>query len=122
MGKKVHLIFAVLVLIILPAFLTVDSAGAFCVYNKTDTKIYVHQTGGQKTGFLDRGFEAELNPGDNGCCNWQDTDCNKSGDREGIVTFNVGPYTWWICENFPIKAGGWLTVEGSAGNYKCVAH
>lgn len=122
MGKKFHLIFMALVLVIVPVFLTVGSAGAFCVYNKTDTMIYVRQTGGQKTGFLDRGFQADLNPGGNGCCNWKNKDCNKSGDREGTVTFNAGPYDWWICENFPIKAGGWLTVEGAAGNYKCVAH
>jgi len=130
MKKKVNLVLAGLVLAGLAVFLAVEGAEAFCVYNQTDRRINVEQTGGHKK---DSGFVRGIDPGGKECCNWQNKDCNKEGKRDGIVGFSV--YYWKtapgpgpigvaidICQDFAIQAGGWLTIEGKEGNYKCVRH
>jgi len=138
MKKRVNLVLAGLVLAGLAVFLTAEGADAFCVYNQMDTWINVDQTGGHKEygGAADPGFSGAIDPGDNKCCNWQNKDCNKKGKRDSIVNFDVyykashdttSPHkfpgeTVYICKYFAIQAGGWLTVEGSKGNYKCVRH
>jgi hypothetical protein len=99
---------------------------AFCVYNQTDRTINVDQTSGYWNPFAR--FSAEIAPNDNSCCNWQNHDCNSSGKRDGIVGFLIQYYDGSsifgkiICSDFQIQAGGWLTVEGSNGNYRCVRH
>ncbi len=96
---------------------------AFCVYNQTDIPIHVFQTSGFG-GFFVR-FSAKIEPNNNSCCNWQNHDCNSSGKRDGIVGFNVyhqSTLSQEIICDVEIQAGGWLTVEGSNGNYRCVRH
>ena len=123
MNKKVGSSFAGLVFVVFAAFLAVEGAEAFCVYNKTDTQITVRQTSGHKKT---HGFSGTIDPGDNKCCNWQNSDCNKEGKKDSTVRFDVYYYVpfenkyrkVYSCEDFPIKAGGWLTIE----NGKCVAH
>ena len=96
---------------------------AFCVYNQTDRTINVTQTSGFRGYFVK--FSVAIVPNDNRCCNWQNPDCNTSGKRDGIVAFDVYPQSHLskkiIC-HVQIQAGGWLTVEGSNGNYRCVRH
>ena len=100
------------------------NAEAFCVYNRTDTKIWVEQTGGGKPFKL---FSAKLDPGTHGCCHWENKDCNNEGKRDSIVEFGV---TWSaglfgnpsICHGFPIKAGGYVLVKGAKGVYNCEGH
>ena len=124
MSKKVNLIFAGLVFAALALFLAVEGAEAFCVYNNMDGVIEVEQTSGHKKT---HGFSGTIDPGDNKCCNWQNSDCNKKGKKDSTVRFDVSYSSGaagirsapiFLCEDFPIKAGGWLTVE----NGKCVAH
>ena len=126
MNKKVGSIFTGLVFVVVAAFLMVEGAEAFCVYNKTDKPMNAAQTSGGN-------FGKNIPSGGKECCNWQEKSCNKGGKRDSIVRFDVyervavrdkrGAETFRsICEDFPIKAGGWLTIEGSNDNYKCVAH
>jgi len=110
-----------LVFAALTAFLAAGSAEAFCVYNKTDITIHVAQTRGGA-------FKKNIPPGGKECCDWQNKDCNPEGKKDSIVRFYVGSepgyLLGWIivCNDFPIKAGGWLTIEGKDDNYKCEAH
>jgi hypothetical protein len=121
MKKKVSLVFATLVFVMLAAFLAVEGAEAFCIYNKADISIIVDQTSGGD-------FRKPISMGDSECCNWQNKSCNEGGKKDSIVKFNVTDmnkgvfFTGGICKDFPIKAGGWLTVRGSGGNYTCEAH
>ena len=121
--KKFNSVIAGLVFASLMVFLMVEGAEAFCVYNKTDTVIHVDQMGGRERT---HGFSSKIKQGEKACCNWQNSDCNKEGKKDSIVRVNVYYFGSFrnkdICYNFPIKAGGWLTVEGSNTNYKCVAH
>lgn len=130
MRKKADFIFMALVLVILPAFFTVGSADAFCVYNETDKVLFVQETGGGKIPSFGGFIARNLQPGENKCCNWQDKDCNSKGKRDSIVTFQVStvpitshdPPSIDVCTGFPIKAGGWLTVVGKNNRYTCTAH
>ena len=99
----------------------VEGADAFCVYNNTDKLMNVVQASGASGA---KGLNADLSPGGgNACCNWQNKDCNKKGKRDSIVTFTVRKIeVWKVCENFPIQAGGWLTIEGKDDDYKCVRY
>ena len=129
MKKRVNSVLAALVLAGIALFLTVEGAKAFCVYNKTDKKISVRQVEGHKMG---HGLSVSIYPNGNECCNWQNKDCNKAGKKDSIVKFNVLESDGNIrppelpekkyCQYFAIQAGGWLTVEGRDGNYKCVRH
>ena len=119
MNKKVGSSFAGLVFVVVAAFLMVEGAEAFCVYNKTNEQISVKQTSGGN-------FSQSISPGERECCNWKEKSCNKEGKKDSTVRFDVYYYVpfenkyrkVYICEDYPIKAGGWLTVE----NGKCVAH
>ena len=122
MGKKGNLIFAALVFAVLTVFL-VESVGAFCVYNKTDTEI------GAQELYLFRGMNKDhIPPGGSECCHWSNKDCNPDGKRDSTVTLRIGYQTSagpFICE-VEIKAGGWLNVSGKKDdgirNFKCEAH
>jgi hypothetical protein len=124
MGKKAKAVLAVLVLAALAVFLAAEGAEAFCVYNKTDYPIQVHQVSGHKTG---KGFtKLSLQSGDSACCHWSNKDCNKKGKKDSIVKFDARYYDGvrehGQCDDFPIKAGGWLTVRGTYPHYTCEAH
>jgi len=123
MGKKINSVLAGLVFVVV-TFLVVGSAEAFCVYNNADRVVEVKQTEGGD--FKKRvGSERE-------CCNWENKSCNKGGKRDSIIRFDVYykvsdhriiPEDVYICKDFPIKAGGWLTVTGNKKDgYKCEAH
>jgi hypothetical protein len=122
MGKKVNLIFAGLVFIALTAFLAVDCAEAFCIYNRTDDiVIKVKQTGGQATFGV---FKETINPGEHACCNWKNFDCNTEGKRDSTVAFVITYANWendTIC-GISIPAGGYVEVKGKNGVYRCEAH
>jgi len=128
--KKVHFIFMALVFVILSAFLTAEIANAFCVYNETDKVLFVQETGGGKIASLGGFIARNLQPGENKCCNWKDKDCNSEGKKDSIVTFEVNtvpitshdPPSIDVCTDFPIKAGGWMTVVGKNNQYTCTAH
>ena len=128
MGKKFNSIFMALVFVALTAFLAAGSAEAFCVYNKTEDSLVIAKQveGGDFQKDVARGKGNEV------CCNWQEKSCNKGGKKDSIVKFTIKrwhqagsglfPYPI-VCEDFPIKAGGWLTVRGNAKDgYKCEAH
>jgi len=127
MGKKLNLILAGLAFAVSAAFLMVERAETFCVYNKTDKTIFIRQLWGNKTY---PGYRGTLEAGGHGCCDWQDAQCNKGGKEDSEVgvfieykTFERYEWRWIpICNDFPIKAGGWLTVVGEKGNYRCEAH
>ena len=123
MGKKFNSIFVALVFVALTAFLAAGSAEAFEVYNKTDITIHVAQIRGG-TGNPLTNFQKDIPPGEKEQCNWQTFDCNTEGKRDSVVRFYVSerPSGRTLCESFPIKAGGWLTVRGEKGNYTCEAH
>jgi len=124
MKKKVNLLFAGLVLAGLAVFLAAEGAEAFCVYNNTDIVVEAKQTEGGN-------FHKRVGNSKE-CCNWKEKSCNKGGKRDSIVKFDVYykvsdnrivPETVYICKDFPIKAGGWLTVTGKKSDgYKCEAH
>ncbi|MBM4276679.1 MAG: hypothetical protein FJ130_02215 [Deltaproteobacteria bacterium] len=135
MRKKVNLVFAAMLLAVVSAFLVVEGADAFCVYiyadpppqpNYVNDILIVDQSSGGD-------FWKVMHKGDKECCNWQEKSCNKGGKRDSIVRFSVSyeynaqPGGWdvrskLICKDFEIQAGGWLTVEGSYGNDRCVRH
>ncbi len=96
---------------------------AFCVHNNSDGKINANQTSMNSSSWGFKRFSATLGPGDSACCNWQNTDCNKSGDPTAGVSFNIYPYGegQMVCGNFEIPANGDLSVCGSGGNYRCVS-
>jgi hypothetical protein len=123
-GKR-GFIFPGLVLAAATVFLAAEGAEAFCVYNKTDKKIIVNQIEGQKNNRVR--FYNEINSGDNKCCHWSNKDCNRKGKKDSTLKFTVTVIkdSWHaphVCQNFAIKAGGWLTVRGTDGHYNCEAH
>jgi hypothetical protein len=98
------------------------------VYNKIDVKVKVKQVRGGK---LLKDFRAILDPGQHACCNWKNKDCNTGGKKDSIVKFTVYYYDpagleieGKICENYPIKAGGWLEIKrfGTTKIYFCEGH
>ena len=125
MGKKVNLIFVGLVFIALTAFLMVDGAEAFCIYNRTnDIVIKVKQTGGGADPSQLVGFKAKINPGEKACCNWKNFDCNTEGKRDSTVAFVITYANWeneTIC-GISIPAGGYVEVKGKNGAYRCEGH
>jgi len=101
-------------------------AGAFCVHNKSDRTMIFEQSSGGKTA---KSYSGRLNLGEDGCCHWSNTDCNKSGDKDASLGFNVGYYGMggavipsYVCKGEKIPACSDLDVTGSNGNYQCVAH
>jgi len=130
MSKKVNLIFAGLVFAALMVFLAAEGAEAFCVYDKTDKVVRVEQVSGHKAGY---GFSVKISPDDKQCCHWSNTDCNKEGNKDSRVSFDVfiehrelykGDER--ICAAFWIEAGGWMTVvkkqDARGDYYTCERH
>ncbi|PKN33254.1 MAG: hypothetical protein CVU61_14140 [Deltaproteobacteria bacterium HGW-Deltaproteobacteria-19] len=120
--KKKAVLFAVWIVSAIFLCLTAEGADAFCVYNNTDKEFNAAECHGGKTA---KGFEKNLKPGDHACCNWENKDCNEKGKKDSIVAFNV-MFTQVdmdnACLDFPVKAGGWLSVSGKNGRYKCEAY
>jgi len=104
-------------------FAFAGQAGAFCVHNKSDQKMYTKQTANQSFW---KGFQATLEPGTDSCCNWANTDCNKSGGKTDLVSFRVqfnNDAGAIICRDMKIPACSDLDViKDGSGNYICVAH
>ena len=116
---------ASLLILALMLFLLESASYAFCVYNKTDAEIMVTETKGGKG--LSR-FKAIISANNHACCNWKNKDCNTGGKRDSIVRFKVEYLLHTgrdsvvyvpICQDFPIKAGGWLEVVGKNQHYQC---
>ena len=122
MKGKMNLFLAGLVLTVLGVFLMVEGAEAFCVYNKTDGQIEAVQISGGKFG---RSFRQVIAPGDRECCSWKEKSCNKEGKKDSTVTFDVfydhpgSQFLSQVCNKFPIRADGQMTVIGNDLNYKC---
>ena len=122
--RKFNSVLVGLVFVVFAVFLMVEGAEAFCVYNNTDIVVEAEQTEGGN-------FHKRIGS-NNECCNWKEKSCNKGGKRDSIVKFDVYykisdhrivPEKVFICKDFPIKAGGWLTVTGKKSDgYKCEAH
>ncbi len=121
--KKGAALLTVWIFSTLLVFLMTERAGAFCVYNNSDRQMHVMQSYGFEIG---RGFDKFISSGDHACCNWKDKDCNKKGKRDSTVKFNVD-YARFVfyftpCADFPIKAGGWLSISGDIHKgYQCEA-
>ena len=120
--RKFNSVIAGLVFVVFAVFLMVEGAEAFCVYNNTNTNMIVEQTSGHGS----HGFDKKILAGENKCCNWQNKDCNKEGKRDSIVKFTVKYSPWgavkyyYVCEDFPIRAGGSLTISGGGDrNFSC---
>ena len=99
------------------------NAEAFCIYNKTDIKIHIYQTGGGTT-FMAKRFSVDINPGEHACCNWKNKDCNKEGNRDSTLVFNVEKKSQGnknICI-ITIPAGGYARVKGKNGVYWSEGH
>ena len=96
---------------------------AFCVHNYTDVDMSFVQESGDKFG---RGYSKIINPGGSGCCNWQNTDCNKEGHKDSMVgiTAQYGSYPTGrvVCLNKKIPACSDLDVIIKDDKYECVAH
>jgi len=127
MNKKVQSVFMAVVFAVLTAFPMVERADAFCVYNNTNGALKVEQTSGGDFSAGATFYSPSIYPGEKKCCNWQTKSCNNEGGRESIVRFDAwfedGVKKNYSCRNFPIKAGGWLTVEGTmGGKCTCTAH
>lgn len=124
MGKKVNLIFAGLVFAVFAAFLWVEEADAFCVYNKSNKTFNVDQiSGGKVAGF--GGFMARLRPGESACCHWSNPDCNKGPHKDDPVGLDV----WFGFAEAPnpvckveIPACGWIEIIATKDYFKCVTY
>ena len=113
-----------LVMVLGMGFFAVN-AEAFCIYNRTnDIVIKVKQTGGGADPSQLVGFKAKINPGEKACCNWKNKDCNKEGNRDSTVVFNVEKKSQEnknICI-ITIPAGGYAKVKGKNGVYWSEGH
>jgi len=102
-------------------------SSAFCVHNKSDKNMNVNEVSG---GSYSKHFsKSPLYSGQDACCHWSNTDCNKSGGKTDPVSFSVyidAPGTIAggsrICEDATIPACSDLDITGSNGNYNCVTH
>ena len=115
-------ILLVVVMVLGMGFFAVN-AEAFCIYNRTDIKIFVYQTGGCTT-WASKQFRVDINPGEHACCNWKNKDCNKEGNRDSTLVFNVEKKSHEnknICI-ITIPAGGYAKVKGKNGAYSCEGH
>ena len=130
MSKKVNSLFMALVFAGVTAFVAVEGAEAFCVYNKIDKVVKVDQVSGHKAGY---GFSKKISPDDNACCYWENSDCNKEGNKDSRVSFDVFieqrevyKADERICADFWIEAGGWMTVvkrqDARGDYYTCERH
>ena len=118
-NKTIYILTAAVLL-----FAFAGRAGAFCVHNYSDkTAIFIQVSGGKTF----REFKATVTPGQDSCCHWSNTDCNKDGGKMDTLGFDVGyeigAGTFWsICRAVKIPACSDLDVTGSNGKYQCVAH
>ncbi len=97
-------------------------ADAFCIHNKTKKTVHVQQRSGNR-GL--KGYESDIGPGEHGCCNWKNRDCNKDGHKHSIVTFYVSKASDEMagyCGEVKVKAGGWLDVYDHGDGLRCTAH
>ena len=98
-------------------------SAAFCVHNYTDRDMAFSQSSGEVLG---KGYRNTLSPGETGCCNWGNKDCNKKGHKDSAVGFTVSHGTYPtgrdVCINKKIPACSDLDVTGSKGIYQCVPH
>ncbi|PKN33253.1 MAG: hypothetical protein CVU61_14135 [Deltaproteobacteria bacterium HGW-Deltaproteobacteria-19] len=121
--KRTSVLFAVWIVSVIFLCLTAEGADAFCVYNNSDLEFQVQEThGGRKF----KEFIKVISPGNHACCNWKNKDCNAKGKKDSTVKFLVAftqvlPIN--LCVDFPVKAGGWLSVSGDRKSpYKCEAY
>ena len=116
----------VMVMVLGMGFFAVN-AEAFCIYNRSDTRIKFSQTRGGMDLYFP--FAGELGPGEKQCCNWKTKRCNYEGKRYAKVAFDIfvksansaGKYTL-MCKDITIPAGGYIEVKGEKGLYRCEAH
>ncbi len=99
-------------------FLSIVALNAYCIQNTTDTQIIVHQGNGIIE--LKNSLKIELRPGENFCCKWKDSKCNKSMEPDALVRFNVDSTTTRICRGVEVRADGVLVVSGKNGKYQCL--
>lgn len=122
MSKKVNSVLVAVVFAALTTFAAVEGTEAFCIYNNTDRALQVIQKSGNVNT---KGFNNNIDPGQNACCNWQNKDCNKKGKNDSTVTFDViyerpgSQFLSHVCTKFPIRADGQMTVTGKDLNYNC---
>ena len=101
-------------------FAFAGEAGAFCVHNKSSRQIRVDQVSG---GSFWKPFAVDLAPGEDACCNWANTDCNKSGEKFHEVKFNVRAAYMYVCTDVAIPACSDMDITGTEYHtYKCIAH
>ena len=86
--KKIKKGLSVLTVIVLMLAFA-GQASAFCVTNKSDVKMYVQQNSLNASFWVYKRFSARLAPGERACCNWQNTDCNKTDNPAAEVSFKV---------------------------------
>lgn len=133
MRKRAGCILTGLLLTVVAVFLAAKGAEAFCVYNFIDKTIYADEVSGGANWAVR--FYKEIDPGGKECCNWKNHDCNNGKKRTSTVKFDVfyqkldpssfetGFWNEPICTDFPIPAGGWLSVKkNSSGQYYCEKH
>ena len=63
------------------ALLTTTDSWAYCIYNDSDTKVFLTARG--------MGMGRWIEPGQNVCCNYGDESCNKSGQRDTVIDFQL---------------------------------
>ena len=112
--KHVSFVFGAILAVFIIMSADVPDTQAFCIYNNIGQTVQVKQTHGGKAF---RGFSAHIDPTKRACCNWKNDDCNKDGDKDSTLRFTVEIIfpeggTKEICRAFPIKAGGWMTIDG----------
>lgn len=64
-------------LCIATVFLTTTDVWAYCIYNDSDTRVSLRGPGNN--------LGVWIAPGENVCCNYADTSCNASGQRDAMV-------------------------------------
>ena len=100
------------------------AAHAFCIYNKSDRSWYVDQVQGDS---VRNPFAPKISPGDDECCDWDDSDCNTSKSRHARVVFDVKSSlssggAMVACSGVTIPADGEFSIRGSGGQYYCQIH
>ena len=95
-------------------------AQAFCIYNHSDTDLYVNEIEG---GSFLRHFQNVVEAGGKACCNWKNKDCNEKGKRDSVLKFSAcASIDSCPCREVEVKAGGWMDINGSGNNITCTAH
>ena len=97
---------------------------AFCIYNKSDRSWYVDEVQGDS---VRDPFAPKISPGNKKCCDWDDKDCNVSGERNAMLVFDVkssfsSSGADVLCSGVTISADGAFSIMGSDGQYYCNIH